>query len=288
MYNMLSMYVYKMFDSEFYPLWSDSSLRQKIKNNLNNQEFIKELDVQTSVLSYSKPPNFRKGNAFERGALQKHSNGDIQDVVKLIEAEVSLIEELMSSTDTLLLGDSFASGWRTSRNRKFLAGNLFRFLSAGISADRTRDLFWRLQNGILKHQVNPRKIFISIGTNDIVIPEIHPSSEFEASPQPVFVTIAYLKEIVDFLVSSYANSSVYLFLPYPRKVPSLRDIDVNEFTEQLNMEILGSIKHERLKIILPEEMMNASRQDLTSFLCDDGVHLDANGYKRWSEFIKMQ
>ena len=280
--------MYEMFDSEFHPLWSDSSLRQKIKNNLNNQEFIKELDVQTSVLSYSKPPNFRKGNAFERGAFKKHANGDIMDIVKLIEAEVSLIEELMSSADELFLGDSFASGWRTPRNRKFLDGKLFRFLSAGISADRARDLFWRLQNGILKHQVNPRKIFISIGTNDIIIPGLHPSSNFETSPQPDFVTIAYLKEIVNFLVSSFATSCIYLFLPYPRKMSSLRDVEVNKFTDQLNLEILGSINHERLKIILPEEMMNVSRQDLTYFLCDDGVHLNANGYKRWSEFIKMQ
>ena len=78
-----------MFESEFHPLCTDLSLLKNIKNNLDNHKIMEKLNVQE--LFCAKPPNFRKLTSFERKAIQKHANGDIQDIAKLIKEEIFLL-----------------------------------------------------------------------------------------------------------------------------------------------------------------------------------------------------
>lgn len=94
------------------------------------------------------------------------------------------IHDLNGDVDVVFYGDSITEGWKgtsygfpNGRKDKNLevyekhfttkGGAKYIGIPLGISGDRTTDLLWRLQNGELPPNLNPKVFWLLIGTNDL-------------------------------------------------------------------------------------------------------------------------
>ena len=75
---------------------------------------------------------------------------------------------LQDGCEIMFLGDSITEGWAGRGmevwNHEFAPRRAVNF---GISGDRTEHVIWRLQNGALSAEIQPRLVVLMIGTNNM-------------------------------------------------------------------------------------------------------------------------
>lgn len=145
-------------------------------------------------------------------------------------------------------------------------------LNRGVSGDDTYGVLDRLP-GIIKLQ--PEKIFISIGVNDL---QRHHNSD---------TVVDNIKEITNTLISE-TKSKIYLqsILPVIEKrlATGIKNVTINYVNEELR-KFAAENSIEFLDI---NSVMKDSSGNLSENLSSDGLHLNGEAYRLWIENIRTK
>ena len=173
-----------------------------------------------------------------------------------------------STTDIIFLGNSITA--RTDWNE--LLGNPFA-RNRGISGDISFGVLQRLQEVT---EGKPSKIFILVGINDI-------SRNIPDS----FIVDNYIKLIRKIKAASPATE-IYLqtLLPVNNEFSQFKNhYNKDSHILWVNMRIKEIGQQEHIKVIdLYPHFLNDDKK-LDKQLTEDGLHLNAAGYKRWAQIL---
>lgn len=215
--------------------------------------------------------------------------------------------------DVLFLGDSITEGWMgTSRGHdiaraqgtqdlfsKFFDGAgieaKYEGLALGISGDTSPNLLWRLQNGELPDQLNPKVVWLLIGTNDL--------GNTWCSSEVVLIGILRVVEelrlrkpeatiVVNGLLPRTFNRKGYVMRGRPSllwrtpRLPSLwRDIvAVNDELRQYALS-RDYVQFFETDIFFLNKQVQREELQINSQLMPDRLHPSPSGYDRWGAQI---
>jgi len=175
--------------------------------------------------------------------------------------------ETIASGRTIFLGNSITEGFELDRYFP-----ITRPVNRGISGDHTDGLLERLETSVLRLQ--PAGLFLMIGINDI------------GAGDPDSIILANYRQLLDRIQDTLPDSMVFIqsILPTTTAWPNCP----GEKIVRLNTEIRElAIKYGFKWIDLYPLFVDASgylRHDLTS----DGLHLNGEGYRVWSEVLYQE
>lgn len=172
------------------------------------------------------------------------------------------MEDTISANSIIMLGNSLtekAGNW----NVKLNTVDVF---NRGISGDNTDGVFARLGEIIC---AEPKCIFIMIGTNDLWT---------ISSAQTISNKIDSIGKT---LTKELPNSKIFV----QTIMPMGENSDVKNKLMQINTNLLSVDNAEYILINTFDAMAN-DNGDLSNNLTDDGVHLNTEGYNKWSDFLK--
>mmetsp|Transcript_5331 Transcript_5331/g.6210 ORF Transcript_5331/g.6210 Transcript_5331/m.6210 type:complete len:396 (+) Transcript_5331:118-1305(+) len=218
-----------------------------------------------------------------------------------------------SDIDILLIGDSIVEGWmgtlrgheiaRAYGVREIFAklfdatGNEAKYegIALGISGDTSSNLLWRLQNGELPDNLNPKVIWVLIGSNDFGVTW--------CSPEIVLIGIL---RVVEELRMRKPNATIVINGLFPRtfhrkgylmrgrpsffgltpKLPSLwRDfVSVNSELRQYG-RARDRVEYFETDIFLVDKDAPFSELRIKNDLMPDCLHPSPDGYSSWGEQI---
>ena len=172
--------------------------------------------------------------------------------------------------DLLFIGDSITHGWESAGKATFEKFyNARKTLNIGFSGDRTEHVLWRLLNGELPENVNPKVATIMIGTNNT-----------GHSMQDAEETFLGIKSIVDLLQDRRPNMKILLLGIFPRAIDPghpqrIRNNKINELAKTL----ANSTSVDYLDI--SESFLDENKK-LPKSVMPDALHPNSNGYKIWA------
>lgn len=174
-----------------------------------------------------------------------------------------------SEKDVIFLGNSITAGveWQE------LLGNP-NARNRGISGDITFGVLERLDEVT---EGKPAKVFILIGINDV------------ARSIPDSVTSANHRRMVQYIKAHSPNTKIYLqtLLPVNKDFGKhAAHYNKDELILRINDNLRKLAKDEHVELIdLYPEFLNSNGK-LVDKLTYDGLHLTAEGYKKWVEVLK--
>lgn len=171
----------------------------------------------------------------------------------------------------VLLGDSITD--------KFRIGEFYfkkRIYNRGISGDTSTGVLARMKESV--YDLNPSKVFLLIGTNDIARP--HYSED---------KTAANIAEIVKGIHANCPDTIVYVESVYPVNQNienSSTHGRTNHLIESLNNTIQTAILDLNAEYIDINPLLKDNEGSLKAEYTYDGLHLTGIGYKRIVEILK--
>lgn len=172
-------------------------------------------------------------------------------------------------TDVVLLGDSITEGWQWSSTwGKAFAG--LKVLNYGIGGDRTENLLWRIENGLLD-ALRPRVVTLMVGVNDLWI-------------SPVAA------DVVTGVVA--CAKAIHARLPYARLVhfgilpTSGSAARVNPLVQKINAKCAKAAGEYNATWIDLTPDFCTKPGELKPGLLSDGVHLLDAGYQIWGDKLR--
>jgi len=215
--------------------------------------------------------------------------------------------------DILLIGDSIVEGWMGTLRGHEIArahgvqeifakyfdatGNEAKYegTALGISGDTSSNLLWRLQNGELPENINPKVIWVLIGSNDFGVAW--------CSPEIVLIGILRVVEelrmrkpnatiVINGLLPRTFHRKGYLMRGRPSffgltpKLPSLwRDfVSVNSELQQYS-QARDRVEYFETDIFLIDKDAPFSELRIKNELMPDCLHPSPAGYSLWGEQI---
>ena len=178
--------------------------------------------------------------------------------------------------DLLFIGDSITHGWESAGKATFEKFyNARKTLNIGFSGDRTEHVLWRLLNGELPENVNPKVATIMIGTNNT-----------GHSMQDAEETFLGIKSIVDLLQDRRPNMKILLLGIFPRAIDPghpqrIRNNKINELAKTL----ANSTSVDYLDI--SESFLDENKK-LPKSVMPDALHPNSNGYKIWANAMETK
>tara|TARA_B100001029_G_C15056299_1_gene454653 strand:- start:320 stop:2530 length:2211 start_codon:yes stop_codon:yes gene_type:complete len=178
--------------------------------------------------------------------------------------------------DLLFIGDSITHGWESAGKATFEKFyNVRKTLNIGFSGDRTEHVLWRLLNGELPENVNPKVATIMIGTNNT-----------GHSMQDAEETFLGIKSIVDLLQDRRPNMKILLLGIFPRAIDPghpqrIRNNKINELAKTL----ANSTSVDYLDI--SESFLDENKK-LPKSVMPDALHPNSNGYKIWANAMETK
>lgn len=254
-------------------------------------------------------------------------NGDTRQSTKwwakVHHMNIEAAEKHAADLDVLFLGDSITEGWSGKSRGHMIArakgvkeiftkfftksesgDGKFNGLNLGISGDTSPNLLWRIQNGELPDTLNPKVIWLLIGTNDfgntwcspeiVVIGIIRVIEELRIrKPKTVKIVVNGL------LPRTYSRkgyvmrggSSFWSSLTSKKPMPSFwKDIAaVNEELKHYCNAHSDDLQYFETKVFF--ENPNVAERDqlrIQNNLMPDRLHPSAEGYDLWgAEIVKV-
>lgn len=168
----------------------------------------------------------------------------------------------MTPSHVVLIGDSITEGFDTARY--FPEGNIS---NRGVSGDSTEECLERISDEWLQPQ--PSTVFVCIGTNDLAR---------ERSDQFILENIRLIVE----KIRRFSRSSIFLTTLFPtRENPPRPNDRIRGFNKKLESlaDELGCRFYDLHRHCTDNE------GNLKEEFTDDGLHLTAAAYRRWSELL---
>lgn len=174
------------------------------------------------------------------------------------------------SYEVVLVGDSMIAFLNT---RQFFPQ--ISIMNQGISGDTTQGLYERLE---FIYLVKPKKVFINIGSNDLVI--------LKKSPEEIVNSI---ENITDQIENNLPEAHIFLMNVAP--VNANLDISNHEFISGRKNEDIRTINRLLLESSLKDKIINIhdlvvnSNLELDKKYTTDGIHLNEEGYLIYQKLI---
>lgn len=164
----------------------------------------------------------------------------------------------------IMIGDSITAGFN---EKNLLSG--FNIINKGINGDYSAGVLQRIGKDVI--DLKPKKVFLLIGTNDLA---------FGRSNDDIVFNIA---EILMMLDEKLDKSSVYVTSILPtRNVSDRPNERINNINDRLNK---WAEKLNYFYLDLHSEMKDENG-DLKNNYTVDGLHLNEEAYKKWTEILK--
>ena len=176
--------------------------------------------------------------------------------------------------ELIFLGDSITHGWENSGKTVFNKYyNKRKTLNLGFSGDRTEHVLWRLLNGELATNLNPKVATIMIGTNNT-----------GHSMQNAEETFLGIKAIVDLLQDRRPKMKILLLGIFPRATnpehpQRIRNNEINSLAKTLADS--KNIHYLDISTRLLDEKKN-----LPKSVMPDALHPNEQGYKIWAKAME--
>ncbi|MCH2025729.1 MAG: sulfatase-like hydrolase/transferase [Verrucomicrobiales bacterium] len=176
--------------------------------------------------------------------------------------------------ELIFLGDSITHGWENAGKTVFNKFyNKRKTLNLGFSGDRTEHVLWRLLNGELATNLNPKVATIMIGTNNT-----------GHSMQNAEETFLGIKAIVDLLQDRRPKMKILLLGIFPRATnpehpQRTRNKEINSLAKTLADS--KNIHYLDISTRLLDEKKN-----LPKSVMPDALHPNEQGYKIWAKAME--
>ena len=176
--------------------------------------------------------------------------------------------------DLLFIGDSITHSWENGGKavfEKYYAPR--KTLNLGYSGDRTEHVLWRLLNGELPPEVDPKVAVIMIGTNNT-----------GHSMQPAAETAAGIRAIVGLLRDRRPEMEILLLGVFPRG--ALPDDKMRKRNEEINALAKTYADGEKIHYLDVSGSFLDADGGLPKTVMPDALHPNPNGYAIWAKAME--
>ncbi len=175
--------------------------------------------------------------------------------------------------DVMFVGDSITQGWEKYGQKVW--DEKIAPLSAqnfGIGGDCTENLLWRLKNGNLHKNSNPKVVVMMIGTNN--------SGHRMDKPE---IVAAGIKANIDEIRAKKPKAKILLLAIFPRDAKPTDKRRVNNEAVNALIAKFDDGKHVFFKNI--NKVFLEPDDTLSKTVMPDLLHLREDGYNRWADAI---
>ena len=186
-----------------------------------------------------------------------------QEIIKLNSRLERLERYTYNKESIVFLGDSITS--RYDLNKYFPNYNVY---NSGIAGNMTKDILENMENRIFAY--NPTKVFILIGTNDVVYSGLDNDGIKNN-----------IEEIINKIYEKNSNTKIYLESIYPVNNSINKEIvetRTNENIKDLNNKI-EKICNNKCTYINMYDNLTDKNGNMKRIYTVDGLHLNKIGYK---------
>ena len=186
-----------------------------------------------------------------------------QEIIKLNSRLERLERYTYNKESIVFLGDSITS--RCDLDKYFPNYNVY---NSGIAGNMTKDILDNMENRVFVY--NPTKVFILIGTNDLVYSGLDNDGIKNN-----------IEEIINKIYEKNSNTKIYLESIYPVNNSINKEIvetRTNENIKDLNNKI-EKICNNKCTYINMYDNLTDKNGNMTRIYTVDGLHLNKIGYK---------
>lgn len=187
-----------------------------------------------------------------------------QEIIKLNSRLERLERYTYNKESIVFLGDSITS--RYDLNKYFPNYNVY---NSGIAGNMTKDILENMENRVFAY--NPTKVFILIGTNDLVYSGLDNDGIKNN-----------IEEIINKIYEKNSNTKIYLESIYP--VNNLINKEIvetrtNDNIKDLNNKIEKICNNNKCTYINMYDNLTDKNGNMKRIYTVDGLHLNKIGYK---------
>ncbi len=187
-----------------------------------------------------------------------------QEIIKLNSRLERLERYTYNKESIVFLGDSITS--RYDLNKYFPNYNVY---NSGIAGNMTKDILENMENRIFAY--NPTKVFILIGTNDLVYSGLDNDGIKNN-----------IEEIINKIYEKNSNTKIYLESIYPVNNSLNKEIvetRTNDNIKDLNNKIEKICNNNKCTYINMYDNLTDKNDNMKRIYTVDGLHLNKIGYK---------
>lgn len=187
-----------------------------------------------------------------------------QEIIKLNSRLERLERYTYNKESIVFLGDSITS--RYDLNKYFPNYNVY---NSGIAGNMTKDILENMENRVFAY--NPTKVFILIGTNDLVYSGLDNDGIKNN-----------IEEIINKIYEKNSNTKIYLESIYPVNNSINKEIvetRTNENIKDLNNKIEKICNNNKCTYINMYDNLTDKNGNMKRIYTVDGLHLNKIGYK---------
>ena len=187
-----------------------------------------------------------------------------QEIIKLNSRLERLERYTYNKESIVFLGDSIIS--RYDLNKYFPNYNVY---NSGIAGNMTKDILENMENRIFAY--NPTKVFILIGTNDLVYSGLDNDGIKNN-----------IEEIINKIYEKNSNTKIYLESIYPVSNSLNKEIvetRTNDNIKDLNNKIEKICNNNKCTYINMYDNLTDKNGNMKRIYTVDGLHLNKIGYK---------
>ena len=187
-----------------------------------------------------------------------------QEIIKLNSRLERLERYTYNKESIVFLGDSITS--RYDLNKYFPNYNVY---NSGIAGNMTKDILDNMENRVFAY--NPTKVFILIGTNDLVYSGLDNDGIKNN-----------IEEIINKIYEKNSNTKIYLESIYPVNNSINKEIvetRTNENIKDLNNKIEKICNNNKCTYINMYDNLTDKNGNMKRIYTVDGLHLNKIGYK---------
>lgn len=187
-----------------------------------------------------------------------------QEIIKLNSRLERLERYTYNKESIVFLGDSITS--RCDLNKYFSNYNVY---NSGIAGNMTKDILDNMENRVFVY--NPTKVFILIGTNDLVYSGLDNDGIKNN-----------IEEIINKIYEKNSNTKIYLESIYPVNNSLNKEIvetRTNDNIKNLNNKIEKICNNNKCTYINMYDNLTDKNGNMKKIYTVDGLHLNKIGYK---------
>lgn len=187
-----------------------------------------------------------------------------QEMIKLSSRVERLERYTYNKESIVFLGDSITS--RCDLNKYFPNYNVY---NSGIAGNMTKDILDNMENRVFIY--NPTKVFILIGTNDLVYSGLDNDGIKNN-----------IEEIINKIYEKNSNTKIYLESIYPVNTSLNKEIvetRTNDNIKNLNNKIEKICDNNKCTYINMYDNLTDKNGNMKRIYTVDGLHLNKIGYK---------
>lgn len=187
-----------------------------------------------------------------------------QEMIKLSSRVERLERYTYNKESIVFLGDSITS--RCDLNKYFPNYNVY---NSGIAGNMTKDILDNMENRVFVY--NPTKVFILIGTNDLVYSGLDNDGIKNN-----------IEEIINKIYEKNSNTKIYLESIYPVNNSLNKEIvetRTNDNIKDLNNKIEKICNNNKCTYINMYDNLTDKNDNMKRIYTVDGLHLNKIGYK---------